>query len=279
MIPPSFTYLRASSVDEAVRLLEEHGEDAKLLAGGHSLLPLMKLRFAAPEFLVDIMRIPELRYVRTEGDIVTIGALTRHHDLCIDPVINIEVPVLAHVAGLIGDPQVRHRGTIGGSVAHADAAADLPAAVLALDATFVLRGPDGLREVSAQEFFLAQFTSVMEPGEILTEIRVPRQNGNGWGVQKFTRRNIDWAVVGVVAVGGDHTAIGLINMGETPVRARAVERALAEGAPPAEAARRAGEGTNPPDEAGATAEYRRSLATVLTARALDQAAGRTPAGL
>jgi aerobic carbon-monoxide dehydrogenase medium subunit len=279
VIPASFTYRRVSSVDEALRLLGEHGEDAKLIAGGHSLLPLMKLRFAAPEVLIDIGRIAELSYVRTEGDTVAVGALTRHHDLFNDPVLNTEAPVLAHVAGSVGDPQVRHRGTIGGSVAHADAAGDLPAAVLALDATMVARGPDGTREIAAKDFFRAQFTSALEPGEILTEIRVPRQGDRGWGFQKFTRRNIDWAIVGVVAVGGDRPAVGLINMGETPLRATAVEQAIAAGAAPAEAAKRAGEGTNPPDEANASAEYRRYLATVLTGRALEQAAGRTPAGI
>jgi carbon-monoxide dehydrogenase medium subunit len=279
VIPASFAYQRVSSVDEALRLLAEHGEDAKLLAGGHSLLPLMKFRFAAPEILVDIGRLPELRYVRDDDDVIAIGAMTRHQDVHTDPLIRADAGLLAHVAGMVGDPQVRHRGTIGGSLAHADPAADLPAAIVALDATLVARGPGGTRRIPAREFFLAQFTSALAPDEILTEIRVPRQFDRGWGFQKFTRREIDWAIVGVAALGGDSPAVGLINMGETPLRATAVEQALAEGADPAQAAEHAAEGTSPADEPAASAEYRRHLSTVLTARALEQALGRTPAGL
>jgi aerobic carbon-monoxide dehydrogenase medium subunit len=279
VIPAPFTYRRASSVDEALSLLVEHGEDAKLLAGGHSLLPLMKFRLAAPEVVVDIGRLPELRYIRTDGDVIVIGAMTRHHDVHTDPLLADEAPLLAHVAGMVGDPQVRHRGTIGGSLVHADPASDLPAAVLASDGVLVARGPDGPRHIPAKDFFVAQFTSALEPDEILTEIRVPRQAGRGWGFEKFTRREIDWAIVGVAALGGDQPAVALINMGETPLRATAVEQAIAAGATPAEAAEHAAEGTQPPDEPNATAEYRRHLARVLTARALERAAGRTPAGL
>ncbi|MQA13598.1 MAG: xanthine dehydrogenase family protein subunit M [Pseudonocardiaceae bacterium] len=281
MIPATLSYRRASSVDEALGMLAEHGEDAKLLAGGHSLLPLMKLRLAAPEVVVDIGRIEELRYVRTEGDVVAIGAMTRHHDLHTDGVAGREVPLVAHVAGEVGDPQVRHRGTIGGSLAHGDPAADLPAAVLACDATLVARGPDGAREIPAAEFFAGLFTTALGPDEILTEIRVPRAADRGWGFEKFTRRRFDWSIVGVAVLGGSPTqpAVGLVNMGEAPIRATAVERALAAGATPAEAAEHAAEGTSPPDEPHASAGYRRHLATVLTARALERAAGGSPAGL
>ncbi len=271
MIPAPFTYRRASSVDEALHLLGEHGDDAKLLAGGHSLLPLMKFRFAAPDVLVDIGRLPELRYVRADGDGVAIGAMTRYQDLRTDPLLAGTAGLLAHVAGMVGDPQVRHRGTIGGSLVHADPAADLPAAVLASDATLVARGPTGSRHIPARDFFVAPFTSALEPEEILTEIRVPDQTGRGWGFEKFTQRNIDWAIVGVVALGGERPAVALINMGETPARATAVEEAIAGGADRAEAARLAADGTNPPDTPGASADYRRHLARVLTARALDQA--------
>lgn len=280
MIPAPLSYRRASSVDEALRLLTEHGEEAKLLAGGHSLLPLMKLRLAAPEVVVDLGRIEELRYIRADGDTVAIGAMTRHHDLHTDDLARGEIPLLAHVAGAVGDPQVRHRGTIGGSLAHGDPAADLPAAALASDATLVARGPGGSREIPAAEFFTGLFTTALGPDEILTEIRVPRA-GRGWGFQKFTRRRFDWAIVGVAVLRSApaENAVALINMAEAPLRATAVERALADGATPAEAAEHAAEGTSPPDEPHASADYRRHLATVLTARALEQAAGGSPAGL
>jgi carbon-monoxide dehydrogenase medium subunit len=281
VIPATLSYRRASSVDEALGLLAEHGEDAMLLAGGHSLLPLMKLRLAAPEVLVDIGRIDELRYIRTEGDVVAIGAMTRHHDLHTDELAGREVPLLAHVAGQVGDPQVRNRGTLGGSLAHGDPAADLPAAVLASDATLVTRGPSGSRQIPATEFFAGLFTTALGPGEILTEIRVPRVAARGWAFEKFTRRRFDWSIVGVAVLGDGTagTAVALVNMGQAPMRAAAVERALAAGAGPAAAAEHAAEGTNPPDEAHASSDYRRELATVLTARALERAAGGSPAGL
>ncbi|HKS49730.1 MAG TPA: xanthine dehydrogenase family protein subunit M [Amycolatopsis sp.] len=269
MIPAQFSYRRASTVDEALGLLAEHGEDAKLLAGGQSLLPLMKLRLAAPEVLVDLAAIDELRYVRLDGDEIAIGALSRHQDLNGDLVLAEHAPLLAHVAGFVGDLQIRHRGTIGGSLAHADSAADLPAAILASDGVLVVRGPSGERRIPAVEFFLGPFTTPLEPDELLTEIRVPRQTGLGWGFEKFTRRAIDWAIVGVAVVG---RSVGLINMGGTPVRARATEEALASGASPAEAGALAAEDTSPVDEPHATAEYRRHLARVLTTRALTTAA-------
>ncbi|GAB2661431.1 xanthine dehydrogenase family protein subunit M [Saccharopolyspora gloriosae] len=265
MIPAAFTYHRAESVDDALRLLAEHGDDAKLLAGGHSLLPLMKLRLAVPELLVDVTALRELAFVEDAGPEVRIGALTRHHDLANSALLARAVPLLAHAAGTIGDPQVRHRGTLGGSLAHGDAAADLPAVVLALDAVLVLRGPDGTRDVPAAEFFVDFFETALEPGEIITEVRVPKQTA-GWDFQKFTRRAIDWAVVGV-AVAGD--AVALVNMGATPLRATAVETALAAGAPLAEAAERAADGTSPADEPAASADYRRHLARVLVRRALE----------
>jgi aerobic carbon-monoxide dehydrogenase medium subunit len=269
VIPAQFSYRRVSTVDEALAVLAEHGDDAKLLAGGQSLLPLMKLRLAAPEVLVDVARLSELSYVRLDGDEIAIGALTRHQTLHDDPVLAEHAPALAHVAGSIGDLQIRHRGTIGGSLAHADSAADLPAAILASDGVLVARGPSGERRIPAAEFFLGPFTTPLEPDELLTEVRVPRQTGLGWGFEKFTRRAIDWAIVGVVVVGD---SVGLINMGGTPVRADATERALASGASPAEAGALAAEDTAPVDEPHATSEYRRHLARVLTTRALTAAA-------
>ncbi|MST31311.1 xanthine dehydrogenase family protein subunit M, partial [Acidimicrobiaceae bacterium USS-CC1] len=236
MIPAPFEYQRAGSVDDALRLLEEGGEDAKLLAGGHSLLPLMKLRLAAPTLLVDIGRLRDLSYVRDGGDSLAIGALTRHRDVETDPLVREHAPILAHVAGQVGDPQVRHRGTIGGSIAHGDPASDLPAAALALGASFKAVGPGGERSIPAADFFRGFLETALQPGEILTEIVVPKATGAGWSFQKFNRRAQDWAIVGVAAVRNGSTGIGLVNMGSTPLRARAVEEALAGGASAEEAA-------------------------------------------
>jgi aerobic carbon-monoxide dehydrogenase medium subunit len=271
VIPAALRYQRAGSVDEAVALLAaavEAGEEVKVLAGGHSLLPVMKLRLAAPEVLVDITPLTDLRYIRLDGDTVRIGALTRHHDVQHDPVLREHAPLLAHVAGTVGDPQVRHRGTIGGSLAHADAAADLPAAVLAADAVLVVQGPSGVREIPAADFFVGPFTTPLDEDELLTEIRVPSRAGVGFAYQKFTRRSTDWAIVGAAALG---SAVALVNMGGTPLRATATESALAAGASIPEAAALAAEGTNPLDEPHATAAYRRHLARTLTARALTTA--------
>lgn len=268
MIPASFTYRRAGSIAEALSLLGEYGDEAKVLAGGHSLLPLMKLRFAVPEYLVDIGRLDDLSYVREDGDTVAVGALTRHHDLQTSDLLVREVPLLAHAAGFVGDPQVRHRGTLGGSLVHGDAASDLSAVVLALNATMIVRGPGGVREIPASEFFADFFETAVEPDELLTEVRIPKPGSVGWAFEKFNRRAIDWAVVGVAVLGD---AVGLVNMGPTPLRASAVEAALAGGATPAEAAEYAAEGTSPADEATATADYRRHLARVLTRRALERA--------
>lgn len=265
MITVPFTYRRASSLSEALSMLAEHGEDAKLLAGGHSLLPVMKLRLATPSVLVDVGRLTELSYVRVDGDEVAIGALTRHRELETSTVARAEVPLLAHVASLVGDPQVRHRGTIGGSVAHGDPASDLPTAVLALGGSLVLQGPAGRRKVAADDFFTGFFATALEPDEALVEIRVPRTGGVGWAYEKFTRRANDWAIVGVAAVDG---RVALANMAGRPVRAAATESALASGASIADAAAVADEGTEPTADMHAEIAYRRHLARLLTRRAL-----------
>jgi len=271
VIPAAFEYRRASSLGEALQLLADGGEDAKLLAGGHSLLPLMKLRLAAPSVLVDIGRLSDLSYVREEGDRVAVGALTRHRDLQTSDVLHSHAPLLAHVAGQVGDPQVRHRGTIGGSIAHGDPASDLPAACLALGATFMVEGPRGKRQIEASDFFRGFLETALEPDEMLVEISVPKTTGAGWSFQKFNRRAQDWAIVGVAAVTGANPGIGLINMGATPIRAAAVESALASGASPSEAASHAADGLDPPADLNASPEYRRHLAQVLVRRALEEA--------
>jgi aerobic carbon-monoxide dehydrogenase medium subunit len=271
MIPAPFEYTRAGSADEALSLLQSHGEDAKLLAGGHSLIPLMKLRLASPAMLIDVGRVQDLSYIREAGDQVAIGALTRHHDTETSELLKSQVPILAHVAGLVGDPQVRHRGTIGGSLAHGDPASDLPAVVLALGGTLVARGPGGEREIPATDFFTGFLETALGPDEMLTEIRVPKVAGAGWSYQKFNRRALDWAIVGVAAVRNGTTGVGLVNMGPTPLRATAVEQALAQGASAADAARSAAEGTEPTADLNASVEYRRHLAQVLVRRALEEA--------
>jgi aerobic carbon-monoxide dehydrogenase medium subunit len=280
VIPASFEYEVAESADHAIELLGRFGEDAKLLAGGHSLLPLMKLRLAAPSALVDLGRVRELSYVRDGGDHVAIGALTTHEDVHFNDLLRRENPLVAHAAGEVGDPQVRHRGTIGGSISHGDPASDLPTVMVALDATLVVRGPGGERTVGAGDFFKSFFITDLGQQEVLTEVRVPKLAGAGWSYQKFHTRAQDWAIVGVAAVaaggngGGGRAAVALTNMGETPVRARAVEEALAGGADPVAAAEQALEGTSPPSDALATAEYRNHLAKVLTRRALEEARQR-----
>jgi carbon-monoxide dehydrogenase medium subunit len=235
VIPAPFDYEVAESADHAVALLGQHGEDAKLLAGGHSLLPLMRVRLAAPSMLVDIGRLRDLSYVRDGGDHVAIGALTTHEELHFDELLRSECAIVAHTAGEIGDPQVRHRGTIGGSVAHADPASDLPTVLLALDAELAVHGPSGDRTVPASGFWKGLFESDLGDQDLLTEVRVPKVSG-GWSYQKFNPRAQDWAIVGVAAVarnGG--MSVALTNMGETPIRASAVEQALAGGAGPADA--------------------------------------------
>lgn len=273
MIPAAFDYVRAGSADEAVSLLASHGDDAKLLAGGHSLIPLMKLRLASPAVLIDVARLTDLSYIRDGGDHIAIGALTRHHDIEHSDVLKTEVPILAHVAGLVGDPQVRHRGTIGGSLAHGDPASDLPAVVLALGGTLVARGSGGERTIAASDFFTGFLETALASDELLTEIRVPKVAGAGWSYQKFNRRALDYAIVGVAAVKNGHTGIALVNMGSTPLRATAVELALGQGASIQDAAMAAPEGTEPPTDLNASPDYRRHLAQVLVRRALEEAGG------
>lgn len=271
MIPATFDYQRADSADAAIALLTEHGDEAKLLAGGHSLLPMMKLRLAVPSVLVDVGRLEDLRYVRDTGDHVAIGALTRHRDLEIDPILAEAVPLLHHAAGEVGDPQVRHRGTIGGSLAHADPASDLPAVLLALGGSLVAKGPNGEREIAATDFFTGFLESALEPDELLTEIRVPKLETEGWSFQKFNRRAQDWAIVGVAAVRAKgHNGVALVNMGSTPLVASGVVDAVDGGATAAEAAERANEGTEPQGDINASPEYREHLARVLVRRALEE---------
>jgi aerobic carbon-monoxide dehydrogenase medium subunit len=268
LIPAPFTYRRAASVDEALELAAEGGEEAKFLAGGHSLLPLMKLRLAVPESLIDIGRLRELSYIREQDGHIAVGALTSHDTVARSDLLAAEVPLLAHAAGQVGDPQVRHRGTIGGSLAHADPAADLPAVILALGATLVARGPSGRREIPAAGFFLDLFETALQPGELLTEIRIPKPQVTGWSFQKFSKRGIDWAIVGVAVQG---VSVALVNMGSTPLRASAVERAIAAGSDLRDAAAHAAEGTNPPDDLNGGRAYREHLARVLVARGLEEA--------
>ena len=276
MIPAPFDYEVADSVEHAVELLNAR-EDSKLLAGGHSLIPLLRLRLARPALLVDLGRLASLRYVRDADDRLAIGALTRHHDLQHDPLLEEHCPLVSYTAGLIGDPQVRHRGTIGGSLAHGDPASDLPAVLLALDAEFVLYGPDGERTVQAGRFFRGVFETALGPSDVLTEIRVPKQGPAGWSYLKFTRRAQDWATVGVAAVvrrsngSIEGAAIALTNMGSTPVRARAAEDAFRSPGDIGAAAEVVAAESDPPSDTGGSSEYRRHLATVLTRRALGDA--------
>jgi carbon-monoxide dehydrogenase medium subunit len=276
MIPAPFEYARAESVDHAIELLSAD-EDAKIIAGGHSLLPLMRLRLARPSMLVDVSRLHDLSYIREEGDQVAIGALTRHHDVATSEVLQQLCPILPYAASGIGDPQVRHVGTIGGSCAHADPASDLPTVLLALGADLAIRGTGGsTRTVPAADFFKGLFEPDLAPDEVLTEIRVPKTMGRGWSYIKFHRRAQDWALVGVAALAanGAGPAVALTNMGERPLRAAGVEEALAGGADPATAAQRADEGTSPPSDPFGSAEYRKELAKVLVRRALEEAMPR-----
>ncbi len=269
MIPAAFDYEIADSPAHALALLAEHGEEAKLLAGGHSLLPMMKVRLAQPAVLIDIARLPELSGITIAGDEVIIGAATTHAELAGSGLLRAEVPILAYAAAQVGDPQIRHRGTIGGSLAHADPSADLPMTLLALGGSVEVNGPAGVRRVAADDFFTGPFESALGPDELLTAVRVPRGGPVPWGYQKFTRRANDWAIVGVAAYGG---RVALASMGGTPLRATATEQALAAGATIAEAAEAAAEGTSPGYDFHADAGYRAHLARVLTRRAL---AGQT----
>jgi aerobic carbon-monoxide dehydrogenase medium subunit len=280
MIPATFDYEVAESPEHAVELLGSR-EDAKLLAGGHSLIPMMKLRFARPSMLVDIGRLDGLSYVRDAGEWLAIGALTRHKAIRDDPLVQEHFQIVSHTAGLIGDPQVRHRGTIGGSLAHCDPASDMPAVMLALDAELVINGPEGERTVAAAEFFRGVFDSAVGPQEILTEIRLPKRgNWTGWSYLKYNRRAQDWATVGVAALvrhenGADKVddaRIALTNMGATPLRATAVEQALVAGE--ADPAAYMADGTDPPTDTAASAEFRSHLARVMGRRAIEEAIAR-----
>ena len=275
MIPAAFDYEVAESVDHAIGLLGER-EDAKLLAGGHSLLPAMKLRLARPAFIVDIGRLDDLSYVREDGDAIAIGALTRHKDVAGAPALREHCAIVSHTAGEIGDPQVRHRGTIGGSLAHGDPASDLPSVILAVRGELVARGPNGDRAIAADEFFTHVWQTALAPDEVLVEIRVPKLGAAGWSYTKMTRRAQDWATVAVAAVvegngSVEKASVALTNMGATTLRATAVEDALVGGASNADAAAHAAEGTEPPSDHAASAEFREHLARVLTRRALDEA--------
>lgn len=268
MIPAEFDYERADSVADAVELLGRD-EEAKLLAGGHSLIPLMRLRFARPTLLVDIGRLDDLRYVREDGDHIAIGALTRHFQLVSDSTLARDCGPIARAAALVGDPQVRHRGTIGGSVAHGDPASDLGTILLTLDASLVAQGPEGERPIPAAEFFTGPFETSLGQRDVLTEILVPKVERGVY--VKHVRRAADWATVGVAAAEVDgRVQVGLTNMGSTPLRARAVEQALADGASAADAAQHAADGTRPPSDFAASGEYRAHLARVLVRRALEQ---------
>ena len=275
MIPAPFAYRRAESVAQVIELLGEHGDEAKLLAGGHSLVPMMKLRFARPELVIDIGDLPGLDYVRMEGGDVAIGALTRHVTLETSPLLAATAPLLRHAASAVGDCQIRHRGTIGGSVAHGDPAADLPAALMALRGTVVAEGPAGRRMIPVDDFYVGFLETALAPDELVVELRVPRADGRLWGFQKFRRRAIDWAIVGLAyqaepAGGG----IGLVSMGPTTLRATSAEAALRSGAPASEVARLADVDSEPSGDAAATPQFRRHLARTLLARALAGQAAR-----
>ncbi|NIK60600.1 FAD binding domain-containing protein [Kribbella shirazensis] len=282
MIPAAFEYFSPASVDEALGLLREH-DDAKVLAGGQSLMPALRLRLAAPEVIVDIGKIDELQGVRDDGDALVIGAMTPHSTVQSDPLVVEHARLISLATATVGDPQIRHRGTFGGSLAHADPAADLPAVAVALEASFVIAGAGGRRTVPAEEFFQGVFSTALGEDELLVEVRVPKYTGWGAHYEKFNRVAQAWSIVSVAAavrLDGDSIAearVGLGNMGPTPVRATAVEAALV-GQPATadavrEAAARAADGTSPGSDLNGDADYRRHLATVLTRRAVLAAAG------
>lgn len=277
MITAPFAFARATSVDEALAALAENGDEAKLLAGGHSLLPLMKLRLARPSVLVDVNDVSDLAGIAVDGDQVVVGALTRHCDLVTSPVLREHLPLLSATAAAVGDHQVRHRGTIGGAIAHGDPASDLPAAVLALGGTITVHGPAGVRSVGADDFFVGFLETALAPDEMITEVRFPRCTGAGWAFEKFNQRAQDWAIVGVAALGGDRPGVALVNMAATPVRATSVEAALRAGATIEDAAALADAESDPTADLRASAEFRRHLARVLVRRALTTIA-RTDGG-
>jgi carbon-monoxide dehydrogenase medium subunit len=283
MIPAQFEYLAPATVDEALAALAEHGDEAKVLGGGQSLLPVLRMRLNAPEVVIDLSRIDALRGIRDDGDALVIGAMTTHHDVGQDPLVAEHAALLTKAVEHLADAQVRHRGTFGGALVHADPAGDVGAPALALEAEMVIAGSGGTRTVPAAEFFTDVFTTAVGEDEILTEVRIPKHTGWGAHYEKFVRVSHQWAIVAVAATvraeGGTIAvaAVGLTNMGSTPLRARAVEQALV-GQPATEdavrrAAEAAAEGTSPPSDLNGDADYRRHLATVLTRRAVLAAAG------
>jgi carbon-monoxide dehydrogenase medium subunit len=283
MIPMAFDYEVAESVDHAIELLGQHGDESKIIAGGHSLIPLMRLRLAAPTVLIDVGRLDDLSYVRDDGDHLAIGALTHHREVHFNDLVNEHCGILAYTAGLLGDPSVQHRGTIGGALAHGDPAGDMPSVISALEGEIVVKGPDGERTIAALDFFQDYLMTALEDQEVVTEVRVPKLGPNtGWAYKKFSRRSQDWAIVGVAAVVDktngsiDSARIGLTSMGSTPIRARAVEEALAGASTDdvAGAADAADEGTEPGSDDAASAEFRRHLARVWTRRAVEEALSR-----
>jgi len=283
MIPAKFDYVRPDSLGEAVQALASGGDDAKVIAGGQSLMPLLRMRLAYPEKLVDLGGLGELRGVRDTGAGLEIGAMTTYYEVTRDPLIRQHCGLLAEATATIADPAIRHRATIGGGLAHADPAGDMPAVITALDATLVATGPSGTREINAADFFSDYLTTSLEPGEIVTAVRVPKLDGWGYRYLKFNVTAQAWAIVGVAALArrsNGHVAqarVALTNMGSVPIRARAVEAAAAgaeaTAAAMAAAATHADEGTNPSSDLRAAADYRRHLARVLTGRALAAAAG------
>lgn len=272
MIPVAFDYTRATSADEAIAALAEHGDEAKLMAGGHSLLPMMKLRLAYPSVIVDIGRLDDLSYINDAGDHLAIGALTKHRVIETSALVQEHAPLLAHATAQVGDPQVRHRGTFGGSLVHADAAADHPSVLLATAGSVVAKGPNGERVIESGDLFAGFLESSLAPDEMVTEIRIPKHTGAGWSFQKFNRRAQDWAIVGasVQQVNGS-AQVALVNMHPTPIRATAVEEALASGASAADAAEQAHVGMEPSSDLNASVDFRNHLARVLTRRALTEA--------
>lgn len=287
MIPAAFEYVRPTSVSDAVSALTDGGEDAKVLAGGQSLIPVLRLRMAYPSVVVDVGRIDEMRGVRDDGDAIVIGAMTTHHDVLHDDLVRQHAPVIAQATQTVADPQVRHRGTFGGALAHADPAGDLGAVALALGCEFVAHGPSGERRIAASDFFQDYLTTALGADEVLTAIRVPKL-GDGWNshYEKFNRVAQAWSIVGVAALvkrsdGSIAEArVGLTNMGSTPLRATAVESALAGADASANAvgaaAEHAAEGTHAPSDLSGAADYREHLARVLTRRAVLAAAGIMP---
>jgi carbon-monoxide dehydrogenase medium subunit len=283
VIPAQFDYLAPSSVEEALSALSEHGDDAKIMAGGQSLLPVLRMRLNAPEVLIDLGRIDSLRGVREDGDALVIGALTTHSEMVTNDLVHQHALLLSKAAAEVADNQIRHRGTFGGSCAHADPAGDMGAAALAVDAEFVIAGPGGTRTVPARDFFVDLFETAIGEDEILTEIRVPKKTGWGAHYEKFVRVAHQWPIVAVAATvradGGtiSEARVALTNMGSTPLRATATESALAGAAATDDgvrvAADQAAEGTRPPSDLNGDSDYRKHLATVLTRRAVLKAAG------